>query len=107
MDPFTLIPSVRDAIELQKDSIVSKTVHTNAHVKVVLMALDTGQELSEHTAAMGAIIQILEGVAKVGLGDSSNECAAGAWIYMEPGLRHAVLAIEPTVLLLSLIKDAK
>ena len=104
MPDYTLTENLRSAIEIQKDSIVSKTVFASEHTKVVLMALDTGQELSEHTAAMPALIHLLEGTAEVSLGEDVHRLEAGAWVHMPANLRHAVKAVAPTVLLLTLFK---
>ena len=105
MTEYTLHENVRGMIEIQKDSIVSKTVLGTDRTKVVLMALDAGQELSEHTAAMPAVIHMLEGQARVTLGDDVHELGAGAWVHMSAHLRHCVQAVTPTVLLLTLFKN--
>ena len=104
MPDYILTENLRAAIEIQTDSIVSKTVFGSEHTKVVLMALDAGQELSEHTAAMPAVIHLIEGVAEVLLGDDVHRLEAGAWMHMLASLRHAVKAVTPTVLLLTLFK---
>lgn len=104
---FTLIPRLDTAIALQKESIVSKTVYVDDYVKVVLMALDAGQELSEHTASMPAIIHLLEGDADVTLGQDAHRLKAGAWVHMPANLTHSVCAISPTIFLLLLLKTAK
>lgn len=104
---YMIVSNLVDEIVPQKESIVSKTVYQDDHLKAVLMALDTGQELSEHTASMPATVHILKGQSKVTLGTDVHDVRAGTWIHMPPGLKHAVSAIEPTVLLLLLLKSAK
>jgi quercetin dioxygenase-like cupin family protein len=104
---YVLISRLDSVIEQQKDSIVSKTVYVDDHVKAVLMALDTGQELSEHTASMPAIIHFLEGEADVTLGQDAHRLKTGAWVHMPANLTHSVCAISPTVFLLVLLKSAK
>lgn len=106
MAHYTLVESVADAIQVQSGSIVSKTVYGDNDVKVVLMALDSGQELSEHTASMPAVIEMLAGRARVTLGEDAHELQAGAWVYMPANLKHSVLATTPTTLLLTLVKAA-
>lgn len=107
MSTYTLLRGISGEIQLQKDSIVSKTAYQDEHVKAVLMALDAGQELSEHTASMPAIIHLLQGDARVTLGEDPHELGAGAWIHMPANLKHSVAAKSPTVLLLLLLKSAK
>lgn len=105
-DESTVHRTLAELIAIQPDSIVSKTVFAGDHAKVVLMALDAGQELSEHTAAMPAVIHLLEGEADVTLGEDAHRLAAGAWVHMPANLRHSVRAVAPTVLLLTLFKKA-
>ena len=107
MSSYSLMPALTDDIAVQANSIVSKTAYADDAVKVVLMALDAGQELSEHTAAMPAVIEILKGQSRVTLGENAHELRAGAWVHMHAHLRHSVAAITPTVLLLTLLKCAK
>ena len=107
MGSYSIVPALTDEIAIQPDSIVSKTVYADEAVKVVLMALDAGQELSEHTAAMPADIQILSGQARVSLGDDAHDLQSGAWVHMHAHLRHSVVANTPTILLLTLLKCAK
>ncbi len=104
---YTLVPDLLGEIEVQKDGILSRTLHNDDSVKVVGMALDTGQELSEHTASMPATVQFLSGRAQVTLGSDAHELRAGAWTFMVPHLPHSVRAEEPTVLLLVLLKQRK
>ncbi|GMU93748.1 MAG: hypothetical protein AMXMBFR4_28060 [Candidatus Hydrogenedentota bacterium] len=107
MTMYSLINDITADIQIQTNSIVSKTAYQDEHLKAVLMALDAGQELSEHTASMPAIIHLLQGEARVSLGEDSHELQAGAWIHMPANLKHSVAAITPTVLLLLLLKSAK
>ncbi|MFA6243269.1 MAG: cupin domain-containing protein [Candidatus Hydrogenedentales bacterium] len=104
---YTLVNNITDEIAIQKDSIVSKTAFVDDALKAVLMALDSGQELSEHTASMPAVIHVLRGKSNVTLGSDVHALSEGAWIHMPANLKHSVAAIEPTVLLLLLLKSAK
>ena len=94
------------AQDIPADGILSRTIYNDDHVKVVLFGFGTGQELSEHTASMPAILQIVQGEAQLGLGDDSIEARAGAWVHMPAQLRHSVRAKTPVVMLLVLLKTA-
>jgi quercetin dioxygenase-like cupin family protein len=59
--------------------------------------------LTEHTASNPAILQIIRGEATLALGDDTLEAQAGAWTHMPAGLRHAVKARTPVVMLLLLL----
>lgn len=89
--------------EIPPDGILSRTLFKNPHVKVVLFAFDAGQSLSEHQAAQPAVLQFLSGEATLTLGDETREAGPGSTAYMEPRLKHSVLAKTPLTMLLLLL----
>lgn len=103
-ESYSLIPNLLEQIAVQPASIVSKTIHADDRLKAVTMALDTAQELSEHTAAVPAIVHVLSGKATLTLGGDTHVLEGGAWLHMPAQMPHSVLAQEPTVLLLLLLK---
>lgn len=90
--------------DIPKDGILSRTIYSDNHLKVVLFGFDQGQELSEHTAAAPAVIHIIKGEAKVTLGKDSLEIRTGSWIHMDPKLSHSILAKTALVMLLLIFK---
>jgi quercetin dioxygenase-like cupin family protein len=103
---YTYIADLAKQVNIPVDGILSRTLHDDEQVKAVLFGFGAGQELSEHTASMPAILHILQGEAHLTLGDDSLEAEAGAWVHMPPELRHGVHAKTPVVMLLLLIKPA-
>jgi quercetin dioxygenase-like cupin family protein len=100
---YKLIPSLLDLIpEVSEDSIISRTIHKEGKVNAVLFAFDAGQALSEHRSAYSAVIQILEGKARLSLGTDTYELEEGAWLVMPPELEHSVYA-QTTMKMLLLI----
>lgn len=91
-------------LTIPTDGILSRTIYTDSLIKVVLFGFSPGQELSEHTAAVPAIIQIISGTARLTLGTEAMVGNAGAWIHMPPHLPHSVLAETPLVFLLTLLR---
>ncbi len=89
---------------IQPDSIVSRQVVNDDHVKVTLFGFAAGQELSEHTASKPAILQVLAGEGTFGLGGEVVDVRAGSWAHMDANLPHTVTARTPLVLLLTMIK---
>jgi len=83
------------------------TLHQSHSVKVVLFAFAAGQELSEHTASMPAIMHQLSGEARWRLGEEQTEARPGSWVHMPAHLPHTVTAKTPCVMLLTLITAAK
>ena len=66
-----------------------------------------GEELSEHTASMPAVLHFLQGEAKLTLGDNTVEAKPGTWIHMPAGLTHSIKAQTPVVMLLLLLKESR
>jgi quercetin dioxygenase-like cupin family protein len=92
-------------VDIQPDTIISKTFYTDEQLKVILFGFAPGQELSEHTASVPAIIHILEGEAQLTLGKDAFDAQAGTWAHMPAHLPHSVLAKTPTKMLLLMLKD--
>lgn len=105
MADYAMLPDARREVEVPRDGILSRTVFSSERVKAVLFGFDAGQELSEHSASMPAIIEILDGEAEVLLGEDRHQVSPGAWIHMPAGLRHAVRATTPLTMLLLLLCD--
>ncbi|MDI6773282.1 MAG: cupin domain-containing protein [bacterium] len=100
---YTLIPDLAALAEAPAESILSRTIYKDAQVKAVLFAFAAGQELSEHTASTAAIIHILQGEARLKLGDDDLDASSGAWIHMPPQLPHSLYARTPVLMLLLLL----
>lgn len=103
----TLIANLLDKAAPPDDGTLSMTVHQGDGVKVVLFAFAAGQELSEHTASMPAIMHQLSGEARWRLGEEETEAQPGTWVHMPAHLPHTVTAKTPCVMLLTLITAAK
>lgn len=102
---FTSIDDLLDLIpEIPKDAILSRVLYKDEWVNVTLFAFDEGQELTEHTASKPAILQFLKGSAQLMLGEQKQQARPGSWIYMEPHLPHSIVAEEPMMMLLTLLK---
>ena len=104
---FTLIDDLASEVEVPEGGILSRTVYNDDSLKVILFAFDTGQELSEHTASMPAILHLLSGEADLTLGDQTAAAHAGTWLRMAPNLPHSVVAKSPLVFVLLLLKSGK
>ena len=103
--PYTYIADLAEQVgEIPEDSILSRTLYDDGHVKVILFGFAAGQELSEHTASMPAIIHILQGEAHLTMGDDVKEASPGTWVHMAANLSHSILAKTPTTLLLLMMR---
>ena len=105
--PYAYIADLHEQIpEIPTDSIISRTLHNDDDVKVILFAFAEGQELSEHTAAMPAMLYFVQGEADLTLGDDSRSAQAGTWVHLPPHLPHSIVAKMPVVMLLLLLKTS-
>lgn len=93
-----------ELIEYSKDSIVSKTLLDKSAGTITLFAFDQGQKLSEHTAPYDAVVQILDGNARVRIKDDTNELSEGQIIIMPANIPHAVSAGKRFKMLLTMIR---
>ena len=103
--PYIYLDLLTSLPEITADTIVSRTIFNDDQMKAVLFGFAAGQELSEHTASMPAVIHILTGEARLSLGGDAIEARAGAWIHLPANLAHSVFAKTPVVLLLLLLKS--
>ena len=106
--PYTLLNNIQQSVQdIPLDSIVSRTVYRDRSLKAIVFAFAPGQELSEHTASVPAIIQILEGECEVTLGEDHFEAQPGFWVRMPAKLPHSLLARTPVKMLLMMLSDGK
>jgi quercetin dioxygenase-like cupin family protein len=104
---YRFIPDLRAEITPPADGILSRTLHNDDQLKVVLFGFAPGEELSEHTAASPAILHVLDGEVSLTLGEDAHRARAGAWVWMPPQLPHSVKAHTAAVLVLILIKTGR
>jgi quercetin dioxygenase-like cupin family protein len=93
-----------ELIEYAKDSIVSKTILNKSVGTITLFAFDAGQSLSEHTAPYDAVVQVLDGSARVTIGGQDKIVSEGQIIVMPANVPHAVNAEERFKMLLTMIR---
>jgi quercetin dioxygenase-like cupin family protein len=86
------------------DSIVSKTIVDKPAGTITLFAFDEGQGLSEHTTPYDAVVQVLDGQARLTIGEDEKRVSAGEIIIMPGNVPHAVYAEERFKMLLTMIR---
>ena len=98
------ILSLADETRFAANGIVSRTLLRTANSRVVLFGFAEGQELTEHTSTQHAVVQILTGEGECSLAGKTHAAKAGDLIYMPPNLPHAIRALTPFSMLLTLTK---
>jgi quercetin dioxygenase-like cupin family protein len=86
-------------------SVVSRTIAKARGGTVTLFAFDAGQELSEHTAPFDAFVQVLDGAAELTIGGERVVARTGETVRMPAGIPHALRAVEPFKMLLTLVRE--
>ena len=97
-------PLALDALVVyQEGQIVSRTLAQNKAVSLTLFAFDTGEEISSHESKGDAMVQVLDGKARITIGGAEHTLTAGQTVVMPAGVPHALLAVEPFKMLLTVV----
>ena len=99
-----IVADLEAMVDVAEQGIVSKAIVENEHHKVIHFTLAAGRELSEHTASVPAVIGILQGRGTVTLDGQVHEGRPGMLYYMPAELKHAVVADEDIVFLLTMFR---
>jgi quercetin dioxygenase-like cupin family protein len=83
--------------------ILSQTLSDEDGVRLVVFSFAPGEELSEHTAARPAIVQILTGEATIVADGEVYAASAGSWLRMAVGTPHSIRATTGMVMALYLL----
>lgn len=104
--PATVFADLTTEVEIPDEGTLSRVLYRDDLVRVVVFAFDAGQELTDHTAAVPALVQVVSGRIRLDLDGEPVELQPGSWVRMAAHLTHAVLALEPSVMLLTLLRSA-
>lgn len=102
----TLIQDLAAELPLSEDGTLSRVLYRDGRLRVVGFAFAAGQELTEHTSALPVVIQVVQGRLDLVLGEEKAEATPGTWIHLPARLPHSVRAVEPTIMLLTMLPAA-
>jgi len=97
--------SLASQIEYQTAAVVSKSLLAKKTGNITLFAFDKGERLSAHTAPFDAFVHILDGKVEVTISGNEYELHSGEIIIMPANEPHALLAIEPFKMVLTMVKS--
>jgi quercetin dioxygenase-like cupin family protein len=103
MTDQTFLSDVTTSLEIPDEGVLSKVLYRDDKIRVVGFAFDTGQELTEHTAAVPVVIQVVSGRFEFTVGDQTTEIGSDSWMHLKASVPHSVIAVEPSRLLLTLL----
>ncbi len=95
---------LEDLIDYQEGAVVSRTLVDKDEVTLTVFAFDDNQTLSEHTAPHDALLQVLDGTAKVIIDGKDYILEEGETIVMPAEIPHAVEAESRFKMFLTMVK---
>lgn len=99
----TIFEDITTSLEIPEDGVLSKVLYRGDNIRVVGFAFDTDQELTEHTAAVPVVIQVVSGRFRFTVVDETSEIGPDSWAHLAASVPHSVVALEPSRLLLTLL----
>lgn len=104
--PFSTPIDLVGFVEYESGSVVSKTLAAKPHVNITLFAFDEGEEISAHTSPGDAMVQILDGEARITIDQESITASVGQVVVMPANVPHAVRALSRFKMLLTVVKQS-
>lgn len=98
------IPDLLAEVEVPEEGTLSRVVYKDDRLRLVVFAFDTGQELTEHRSSSAAIVQVPKGIIDFTVEDTTHRLTSTSWLYMEPDQPHSLVAMEPSIFLLTLLQ---
>jgi len=95
---------LEDLIDYQKGAVVSRTLVDKEDVTLTVFAFDEDQTLSEHTAPHDALLQVIDGTAKIIIDKNEYTLEEGETIVMPAEVPHAVEAESRFKMFLTMVK---
>jgi quercetin dioxygenase-like cupin family protein len=104
MDAPVVIEDLVAELTVPQDGTLSRVLHRSDTLRLVGFAFAEGQELTEHSSALEVVVQVVQGRLSLVLGDAEAvELGPTGWVRMPPRLPHSLRALEPTVMLLTML----
>lgn len=102
-DNATFFTDIAAEVEIPPNGTLSRVLYKDERLRLVVFAFDAGQELTEHTASVPAVVQVVRGRLDLTLGTEEVTAEQGTWIRMPASLPHSVRALEPSIMLLTML----
>lgn len=103
--PLSKMLDLAGLVDYQDGSVVSRTIIDKKTGTVTLFAFAEGQGLSEHTAPFDAMVYVLAGEVEVTISGRSFNVKQGAMVIMPANEPHALRAVTPFKMLLTMIRE--
>jgi len=100
----TAIQDVVADVDIASGAVVSKVIHRDESLNVTVFGFDAGQELTEHRVARAAVVQVIAGRLRFTADGEEFDAGPGFWLHMGPDTAHSLVASEPTIMVLTLLR---
>ncbi len=97
--------SMENSIEYSSGGVISKQVMRKKSGNVTLFSFDKDQGLTEHTSPYDAMAHIIDGIAEIKIDGEPHVLKTGDCIIMPANHPHALHALEPFKMVLTMIKQ--
>ena len=104
--PFSEPQTLLDLVAYEEGRVVSRTFAQNSALSLTLFAFAAGEGVSTHTAPGDAMVHVLDGEANVNIDGTEMTVGAGQVVVMPANVPHAVTAVKPFKMLLTVVKQA-
>ena len=101
--PLSEAVNLAGLVNIEAGKIISRTFVQRPEVTVTLFSFGAGEGVSTHSAPGDAIVQILEGEAKITIGGNPPTAKTGDIVVMPANIPHAVDAEQDFKMLLTVI----
>jgi quercetin dioxygenase-like cupin family protein len=101
-----VVSGLAEALPVSEAATTSRSLVDNDRVRVVAFAFDAGEQLTEHTAAMPVVVQLISGTMRFEVAGQTHHLSPGDCVYLAANEPHSLEALEPALMSLTMIRDA-
>lgn len=96
---------LNETVSYQDGAVVSKTLVDRKTGTITLFAFASGQGLSEHKAPFDAVVQVIDGEARITVSGTDYTVKTGEMIIMPANQPHSLHAEVPFKMMLVMIRS--
>jgi quercetin dioxygenase-like cupin family protein len=103
-DESLVVTGLAEALPVAEAATTSRSLVDNDRVRVVAFTFDTGEQLTEHTATMPVVVQLITGAMRFEVAGADHHLAPGDCVYLAANEPHSLEALEPSMMSLTMIR---
>ncbi len=109
MEPISLTELADEQLDAARKAHSGRAAYTvhgghDHFLRQTVIAMAAGHELGEHESPGEATLQVLRGHVRLSVGEDSCDGSTGDYLVIPPR-RHALLAVDDSVVLLTVLAD--